>query len=210
MINNNAMSKTKINKFFKSVIISTLILASIGSMLFFSRVLNNDQKTANASTTNTNPHTCPGINVNPKVSTNGSLTYRQSWVANCGSITPYPASVPINEGRTQYSQSYYTGITVDNDGTVVASSYYDEGHRNLGIYKDGQYYSRYPWDLYNGEAISHNSKYVFASAIMSCHYANPVGVNQNNLPKGPRSCGTPATPTTQDYLGVHRYRKMSG
>ena len=205
------INKTNTKKILKCILVTILIVTFVGGAITFSKLLNRDnQVVAKASTNNTNLNACPGIDVNPKISTSGSINYLQSWVANCGSITPYPASIPINEGRTQYSQSYYTGITVDNDGTVVASSYYDEGHRNLGIYKDGQYYSRYPWDLYNGDAISHNSKYVFASAIMSCHYANPVGVNQNNLPKGPRPCGTPVTPTTQDYLGLHRYRKMSG
>ena len=66
-----------------------------------------------------------------------SHKYQMSWIGNSG-------SGQWDERRQMrlYTQMDVKEMTVLADGTVVAITWFDEGHQNIGVYKDGEFITR--------------------------------------------------------------------
>lgn len=87
------------------------------------------------------------------------LSATTSWVGNT-----FP-------GAEKWVQQDIAALWVDADGTVYANVEWDEGGREIGVYRDGDVIGKggrtHGWGNHGGRAIAANRRYVFAGAAMT-------------------------------------------
>lgn len=91
--------------------------------------------------------------ISPRAQT-PTLKYTTSWIGN---------SYGGRDGR--WVQDWVQGMAVAPDGTVYTNAFWDEGGREVGVYRNGQVIGSaghtHGWGLTGGSAICFNSKYLF-------------------------------------------------
>jgi hypothetical protein len=90
---------------------------------------------------------------------NGTLKYSVSWLGN---------SFP---GNPHWVQQDIAAMHVAADGTVYTNVEWEEGGRNVGVYKDGAAVGdarhTHGWGYNGGRAVAANAKYVFIAQSMN-------------------------------------------
>lgn len=86
-----------------------------------------------------------------------SGTYTTSWAGN--------TFAPTTANPNNFMQGWANSMFVDTDGTIYANSFWDEGAKELGIYKNGQCIGIIPnqHNHADGGSITANATYVWAS-----------------------------------------------
>ena len=114
----------------------------------------------------------------------GPLRYTISWVGNTFG------------GGPRWVQNAADSMQVLPDGTLVVGSFWDEGGREVGLYKDGDIVGRLPdTHMRAGFAVAANDRYVF--------YAHTCGLE--NQPQA--KAGEVLSEKPICYFGVSRYTR---
>ncbi|MCZ8515377.1 hypothetical protein O9H85_23790 [Paenibacillus filicis] len=76
----------------------------------------------------------------------------------------------------KWVQNNMLGIYVDPDGTVTANSFWDEGGREVGVYKDGDEIGLLPdmhgWGRHGGYAVTADSNYLYITMSQAGGYGS--------------------------------------
>lgn len=86
-----------------------------------------------------------------------------------GAESPYKTSWLGNTfgGGNKWVQNQISALYVTPDGTIYTNSWWDEGGREAGIYKDGDVIGMlsdtHGWGRLGGEAVTANGKYIYAA-----------------------------------------------
>ena len=93
------------------------------------------------------------------------LTYRTSWIGNT-----------FGGANDEWVQDWVQGIYVASDGTVYTNAFWDEGGREVGIYRNGQVVGMaahtHGWGYTGGAAITANAKYLFVAQSVNSEGGN--------------------------------------
>ncbi|MGC8668719.1 MAG: hypothetical protein ACP5VE_11450 [Chthonomonadales bacterium] len=84
------------------------------------------------------------------------LSYRTSWIGNT-----------YGGAKDEWVQDWVQAMYVTRDGTVFTNAFWDEGGREVGIYRDGRVVGMaahtHGWGYTGGAAVTANSKYLFVA-----------------------------------------------
>lgn len=84
--------------------------------------------------------------------------HRLSWIGNSGS-----GAWDEERQMRLYTQMDVKEASVLPDGTVVAITWFDEGHQNIGVYKDGAFVGRMPHTYGSAAlAVAANDEHIYA------------------------------------------------
>ena len=107
----------------------------IGEFLIYTRALNEAERKQTDSYLSEKW----GIPIKTKEQIEAEMTARSHWTTKATQL-PRAFSWFGNSfsGKTEWVQSGVSGITALPDGTVIATSIWDEPHKEIGFYKDGK------------------------------------------------------------------------
>lgn len=145
-------------------------------------------------------------------------TYHSSWIGNTyGGKNSSTGSAAPSDSSDKWIQDYIDCLLVTEDGTCYTSSVWDEGHREHGIYKNGNVLGNKTMDMncetaggftISGTNITGNGKTITdagkptAIAMGRGIYANKLLVADNGARKQVLVYDVSGAPTIVETLGV--------